>query len=347
MNLPQLHTLASVFIFSLLVVAAPLWSRGEDAPPVIPREHPGIPRGVLKGHTDAVRCVAISKDGLIASGSIDNTARLWDSATRRQLFVLHTSDAVAELCFSGDGKILATGGPDARVVLWDTATGKETKRLTGMTAAIFKLGLSDDGKVVAAAGGQDGKIWDAETGKVLLSFEGKFALSPDGHVLATSLTHGILLTDVLTGKERHLEGHLGYANELRFSPDGKTLASGGASVRGIRGDPTDPRQDKLVKLWDVESGKNTATLEGHANGIGHLMFAPDGKTLVSTDYNGCMRLWDLSTMKTTATLENVKYVDGTARTPLGFWALAPNLKNWAVGTGDEIILIDITDFTGK
>jgi WD40 repeat protein len=76
---------------------------------------------------------------------------------------------------------------------------------------------------------------------------------------------------------------------LAFSADGKTLASSG--------------RDKKTQLWDVQTGENTATLEGHADGVWASAFSPDGKTLVSTGLDGTVKVWDLASRKNTATLD--------------------------------------------
>ena len=67
---------------------------------------------------------------------------------------------------------------------------------------------------------------------------------------------------------------------VAFSPDGKTLASGS--------------MDDSIKLWDVASGKNTATLKGHDNDVYSVAFSPDGKTLASGSIDQTIKLWDVA-----------------------------------------------------
>jgi len=74
----------------------------------------------LKGHAAQVNTVAFSPDGkTLASGSYDNTVRLWDVQTRQELATLKGHDAyVSSVAFSPDGKTLASGGWDNTVKLW-------------------------------------------------------------------------------------------------------------------------------------------------------------------------------------------------------------------------------------
>jgi len=52
--------------------------------------------------------------------------------------------------------------------------------------------------------------------------------------------------------------------------------------------------DRTIRLWDVVSGKNTATLRGHANDVCSVAFSRDGKTLASGSQDGTIKLWDVA-----------------------------------------------------
>ena len=95
-------------------------------------------------------------------GSSDETVRLWDAATGRLLktFTGHM-DSVSSVCFSPDGKTIASGSLDRTVRLWDTATGKHLKTLTGHTDSVMSVSFSPDGTTLAS-GSRDSTIllWD-------------------------------------------------------------------------------------------------------------------------------------------------------------------------------------------
>jgi hypothetical protein len=97
-----------------------------------------------------VRLVAFSPDGrIIASGSLDATVKLWDTATGKELRTLigHTS-LVSTLAFSPDGKILASGGVDFAIRTWDVLTGKPLKVLQQHANGVTAVAFTPDGKTI-------------------------------------------------------------------------------------------------------------------------------------------------------------------------------------------------------
>src|SRR6266849_888810 len=224
------------------------------APPSI-----GTTLYIYRGHSDVVYAVAWSPDGKrIASGSKDQTVRVWDAADGGHVFTYRGhSDWVETVAWSPDGKRIASGSgslmlkKDYTVQVWDAASGRTLYTYPGHSNAVYAVAWSPNGRRIASASrDKTVQVWDATDGGNVFIYRGHsdvvwaVAWSPDGRRIASgSWDHTVQVWDAASGRTLFTyRGHTSDVLAVTWSPDGGRIASGS-------GDPFNRVADNTVHVW--------------------------------------------------------------------------------------------------
>ncbi len=339
----------------------------------------------LRGHEKGVVSIAISPDSTrIASGSYDNTIKIWDAASGDEVATLHGHEASLRcVAFSPDATRVASGAQDKLIKLWDAASGEEIATLSGHEDNVMSVAFSRDGMQLASGSSDNTiKLWDVASGDEIATLHGhektvrSIVFSPDGTQMASgSIDTTIKLWDAETGDViATLPGHEDYVYSVAFSPNGMRLASGsrdhtiriwdvasGAEVETLLGhddtiwcvafSPDGTRvvsgsDDKTIKLWDTESAMELATLRGHDLGVWSVAFSPDGTHVVSGSYDSTIKLWNAASRDAVTTL----VAQGGGAYSIAFSPdgshLAAGLSDYTIKLWDAATGTDLTTLRG-
>lgn len=212
--------------------------------------------------------------------------------------LIPTMEANFASAISPDGQVVAVGGQDKKITLWNAQSKRQVGELVGHESRVYTIAFSSDGGTVFS-GGNDGTVraFDVRSKRQLWRFDfpGKrvydVAASGDGKwVAAAGDAKDIQLLEGETGHlVREWKGHQDRIHCLSFSPDGKTLASGS--------------YDTTVRLWDLATGSPVATMEGHQKEVMGLAFSHNGRRVASGSWDGTIRIWNAETHEVEKTIE--------------------------------------------
>jgi WD40 repeat protein len=293
-----------------------------------------VSRQTPYGHLGAVWACAISPDGrLIASGSSDQTVKLWNSSTGEELRTLsgHTSMVVG-CAFSPDGSLVASAGADGTVRLWDLQDGAERLVLTGHERAVSACAFGPDGSwLISAAADRTLKMWDVVTGDERATYSGHTDVVNDCAVASASWqvvsvgmdgTMKVWDSQQLRPAKLTLQ-HTGWVNCCAVSADGDMAASASS--------------DTTIRLWNARTGASRGLLSGHENSVRSCVFGPAKRYLVSASADKSLTVWDVTTGAAIAKLlGHTDWVNGCSISPSGHLVLSASsdktLRLWDART---------------
>ncbi len=196
--------------------------------------------------------------------------------------------------FSPDGNLLAFGGFDGSVYLFQT-NGKPISRLIGLQAREIRgLSFSPDSKRIASTGqGKSVRIWNVETGKLISKFYGhqnhifKVSFHPQGKMLLTGSNdgtaklwdsdRGVELATFKPPNQNNQNNQIEPIQDASFSPDGNWIITA---------------QNKTISLWDLQGNLLDSAI-AHDQKIYSVRFHPDGKQLASSGGDETVKLWQI------------------------------------------------------
>jgi WD40 repeat protein len=231
---------------------------------------------ILKGHSCVVNSIAFRPDGkLLATGSWDETARIWNPRTGKCKHILKghsnivATVAFTSVTFSPNSKLLATVSCDKTTRIWNTETGEHLQTLTKHDDEIISPYFSSDNKLIATRSfDKTAQIWDTKTGEFKQALKGhediiiSIAFSSDSKLIATgSWDETARIWNTETGKcKQILVGHTNGVNSVSFKSNGKLL-----ETKSI---------EQTTKIWDIETGKCLQTIKS-----GTQKFYPESHSL--------------------------------------------------------------------
>ncbi len=201
-----------------------------------------------------------------------------------------------------DGRRLASGGYDRRILLWDAASGALVRELRGHAGLVNGVDWSMDGRLLASASSDHtARLWDPQTGETLAQLVGHgddvndVKISPEGHRIATASFDGSVRVWTRDGACVLVAAHhRSDVNGVAWFPDGRRLVAAS--------------DDGTVSIFDADSGRLRRVLSGHTDWVDHVAVHPDGRLVASASLDGSVGVWNAASGERVATLADATCV---------------------------------------
>jgi WD40 repeat protein len=284
-------------------------------------------------HEGRVLVTAFSRDGrFIATGSLDQTARVYEVSSGKEVARLTHGDTVISVAFSPDGNYVATGSYDKTARVLGRLNGKEVARI-GLDGRVVSVAFSPDGEYVAA-GSDTGTfaIFDALSGRVKWHFDrpdgsgtAAVAFSPSGHQVIFESGFHTMVFGIPSFKQIWMDERLFNQHSfIALSADGRFLASPSGGL--IEPGPDDESFRRLRRVIDVDpnsidirecgAGKLILHLKGKHE-FNSAAFSPNGDLLAVGNEDGSVRVYDRRTGKAIALFNHGGPVESVNFSPNG------------------------------
>lgn len=294
----------------------------------------------LRPDPDAIeRAGMLSVDGgaiYAMSGSDDNTSRLWELPSGKQILKLEDTDKVTAVAFAHNGKYAISGTKDGHSTLWNIPDGSRNKVLLGHRSKVTAAEFTPNGRYVLTASADSSiRLWNLESGLIEKSYLGHQAkingisISPDGNYFVSVSDDGnALMWDI---KSEDLvgvyDGHNGAIMAVDYTTVGNAVVTSG--------------NDRVVTKWSGTDASKLLDFTMHSGPVSAVKVAPDATTAVSGDSKGFIYTWDVSTGKVKHALVGLdKGITGVFVSKNGEYVIASDNGNspkvWLMATGDDV-----------
>eukprot|EP00877_Chromochloris_zofingiensis_P012257 jgi/Chrzof1/7285/Cz02g17240.t1 len=270
-----------------------VWRVGQDA---LQQTGGTLSTYQLPGHTDSVVAVEFNSSGsLLASASMDGTARVWNSSSGASVSTLEGPGGGLEwLCWHPKGDVVLAGSEDFTMWMWLAQTAHCMQVFSGHSGPVTAGCFTPDGKTVLSAGGEGDsslRVWNPKTGECTSSIQGHpfhedgltcLSVHSDGAAVITGAQDGSLrVTNIHNSRVlASPQGHTDSVESVGFSPHLPLSASAG--------------MDGKLVIWDATGFSERGVCQ-HDQGVTRLCWHPHQPLVFTACLDGIARCWDLRT----------------------------------------------------
>jgi len=235
----------------------------------------------IKQHQDSVNSVAVTPDGrsLYSVASDGSLHGYWTRSYALSMSNSHSGiGQLTSLAISPDGKLLATGSTNNKVLIWNLSIVGDVKECVGHVGPVTAVAFTPDGKNVLSAGGmndQSIRKWEAETQKLKVTYQitnypiNDLALSANGGTGFVANGNEITVFEVPNGAViERIQAHEGRINAVSISPDNSEFITGG--------------EDGFMKVWSCYNLELYKKFSGNTRPVKTVAISPDSKYWVYT-----------------------------------------------------------------
>jgi WD40 repeat protein len=291
----------------------------------------------LEGHLGRVGAVAFSGDGgLVATGSTDGTARVWEDGALVTILPGHES-FVTGVEFRPDGRLVATASRDRRARIFEARSPTLRATLAGHREAVTDLAWRRDGaRLVTASADGTVRTWDALPRPRL-----ELLRRHREPVMTVVFRSG----RVESSTERRDDPRLAALPELRRAID----AAGRRTAIALSSDErlaVAGYADGAVRLWDAETARQVRTLPQHRARVTSATFSPDDRLVVTTGADHDARASDVASGRQEWVLSHGALVSDADFSADGRWVAIAGPGEAGVvdaATGERVLLVDGQD----